>query len=435
MGVPANSVVSKALDITDTYCERSVHIDVSSNLIMLSQLRGTEREPLTLIRPVPERVINNMTIQSLQHLIYEIRNGKLDLAAAEEQLEKILKKPRAYPKWVIMMGNAGIATGVSVMFTNNWRIVVLTFLIALMVDRLLYYLYRKGVPPFFRQVAASTFVTLAAAMTFFFAKNGVEFFENMNPTLIVVGGIIMLVSGLAIVGAIQDAIEEFYLTATSRILKVGMLTAGIVIGILIGLYTARKLGIGIAVSPDPLQVNSLPFQIIGGVVVASCYAIATQTHVRAVAIVGMVAGGSLVITHFAREFGISPVPASGIAAAFVGLVAVWLSRFWRTPSSGIIAAGIIPLVPGLALYNGLMQLINYPPGDPLFYRGVGTLFTALAIAISIAGGASFGSMLGRPIHQKTTHRRNFLPFAHFMKRQLRASVNKKTPFYFRQPKD
>lgn len=434
MGVPANSVVSKALDITDTYCQRPVHIDVSSNLLMLSQLRGTEKEPLTLIRPVPQRIVNNMSIQSLQHMIYEIRTGNLSLEMAEERLESIIKNRVTYPQWVIMMGNAGIAAGVSLMFTHNWRIVLVSFVIAMGVDRLLYLLYRNAIPSFFSQIAASTVITLAAAVIFLLSRNGFDFFDGMNPTLIVVGGIVMLVSGLAIVGAFQDAIEEYYLTATSRILKVSMLTVGIVIGILIGLYTARKLGIGIAVSPNPLQVNDLPFLVAGGVIIAACYAIATQTHVRAIAVVGVVAAGSLAITHFARELGVSVVPASGIAATFVGLAAVGLSRFWRTPSSGIIAAGIVPLVPGLALYNGLMQLVNYPPGDPLFYRGLGTLFTALAIAVSIAAGASFGSLIGRPLHQKITHRRNFSPFAKFMKRQLRATVKHQKPFYFRPPK-
>lgn len=79
MGVSANSVVSKALDITETYCKRAVHIDINSNLIMVSQLRGIENEPLTLIRPVTPRDTNNMTIQSVQRLIFLIRSGKYDL--------------------------------------------------------------------------------------------------------------------------------------------------------------------------------------------------------------------------------------------------------------------------------------------------------------------------------------------------------------------
>ena len=204
-----------------------------------------------------------------------------------------------------------------------------------------------------------------------------------------------------------------------------MLTVGIVIGILIGLYTARKFGFGIAVSPDPLSLNVLQMQIIGGAVAAASYAIATQTHIRAIVWAGLMGGGALVVVYYARQLGISVIPASGVAAILVGLIASLLSRLWQTPSVGVIAAAIIPLVPGLALYSGLMQLINYPPGDPLFARGLGTLFTALAVALAIAAGATLGGMLGHPLRQKITHKRNFQPFVHFMRWQQRSNGKQK----------
>lgn len=420
MGVAANSVVSKALDVTETYCEKPVHIDVNSNVLLVSQLRGIDKEPLTLMRPVTPRDINYMVVQRVQRLIYEISEGKYALDDAEKELESILAKPPAFPWWLTMMGNAGIAAGVSLMFTQSWQVIATTFGIGLIVDRLLALMVRRAIPTFFRQVLAAAFVTLAAAFVAFLGREGVTFFVGINPTLIVVGGIIMLLAGLVIVGAIQDAIDEYYVTATARLLKVVMLTSGIVVGILVGLYTARVLGIGINVSPDPLRLNDLHFMIIGAAVAAAAYAVSTHTHIRAVIWSGIVGASALGVSYLARDFEIGLIPAAGLAAIVVGLVAAVLSRFWRTPSSGVIAAGIIPLVPGLALYNGLMQLISYPAGDPDFFRGIGTLFTALGIALAIAAGASFGSMIGRPIHQKIARNRNQIPFKSFMRRQLGA---------------
>lgn len=419
MGVPANNVVSKALDITETYCKRPVHIDVSSNLLMLSQLRGTDKEPLTMMRPVAPRAINYMTVQAVQHLIYEIHEGHYPLDQAELALEKILKETQRYPWWVIMLGNGGIVAGVSLMFSNSWRIVVVTFVIGLLTDRLLALLIRHNVPSFFRQAGAAAFITIIAAFINFAAVHHVSFFYEMNPTLMVVGGIVMLVAGLVIVGAIQDAIEEYYLTATSRILKVGMLTVGIIIGILVALYTARKLGFGIAVSPNPLHLTAIHFQIAGGAVAAAAYAVATQTRVRAVLWAGILGGAALAIMYGAAHIDVSIVPASGLAAVFVGLIATLFSRLWRTPSVGVVACAIVPLVPGLALYTAMMQLVNYPAGDPLFFKGIGSLFTALATALAIAAGASFGSLLGRPLHQNIAHNRNLQPFMDFMRRQIK----------------
>lgn len=419
MGVSANSVTTKALDITETYCARPVHVDINYNQIIMSQLRGIEKEPLTMIRPVITQPANYRTVQEIQHLIYGITQGEYTLDEAEEELDSILASPNTYPWWAIMFGNASIVAGVSLLFTSSWRTILTTFIIGLIVDRLLAFMARHAMPAFFSQVAAATLVTISAAIVTLLGREGVTFFASMNPTLIVVGGIIMLVAGLAIVGAIQDAIEEFYVTASARIIKVGLQTVGIVVGILVGLYLARSLGFGIAVSPDPLMANSFEFQLIGASVIAAAFALSTNTHWLAILWAGLTGAAAVGVAYLVQEFDVATVPASGIAAIIIGLSASLLSRLWRTPSVGIIAAGIIPLVPGLMLYTGLMQLVNYPPSDPLFARGLGTLFTALATALSIAAGATFGSMIGRPIRQKITHSRNIVPFTNLMRGQLR----------------
>lgn len=419
MGVSANSVVSKVLDVTDTYCEKAVHIDISANVIMVSQLRGIEREPLTLIRPVALRDVNYMTIQAIQNLIYEIGKGYHTLDEAEELLEALLADPKKFPWWAVMVGNASIVAGVTLMYTSSWQAIVTTFCIGIAIDRLLALLVKYSIPPFFRQIIAAAAITLIAAGINALADNGVAFFADMNPTLLVVGGVVMLVAGLVIVGAIQDAIDEYYVTANARLTKVMMQTTGIVVGILVALYTARKLGIGIAVSPDPLLLNSFDFQVAGATIAAAGFALAGQTRRRAIVGVGLIGGAGLFIMSYTMaHMGVSAVPASGIAALFIGVSAAVISRFWRTPSVGIISGGIVPLVPGLTLYTGLMQLIQYPPGDPQFPRAIGTLFTALALALTIAAGASLGSMIGRPLRQNLANTRNNLPFSEFMRRQL-----------------
>src|SRR5690606_39206273 len=146
------------------------------------------------------------------NLVHDIHRGNVALEDAEVRLEKIIKHPTTYPWWLIMVGNGVLVAGVSLMFTSSWQAILTTFLIGIAVDRILYYLAKWTIPSFFRQVAAATFVTVTAAVLNMLGKHGVDFFVGMNPTLIVVGGIIMLVAGLVVVGAIQDAIEEYYLT-------------------------------------------------------------------------------------------------------------------------------------------------------------------------------------------------------------------------------
>ena len=77
MGAPAHSVVHIALGITDTYCKRKVHIDVSFNQITLSQDRGIDREPLTLIRTISPRATSYQLMRELQSLANKISDHKI----------------------------------------------------------------------------------------------------------------------------------------------------------------------------------------------------------------------------------------------------------------------------------------------------------------------------------------------------------------------
>ena len=73
----------------------------------------------------------------------------------------------------------------------------------------------------------------------------------MDPTLIVVGGIILLVAGMTAVGAMQDAIDQFYVTASARFLEVAMMTGGIVLGIVAGCRWAWLSAIPSQSRPKP----------------------------------------------------------------------------------------------------------------------------------------------------------------------------------------
>lgn len=73
MGVPAGDVVHMALGITETYCARPVHSDISYTMITISQDRGVDSEPLTMVRTIVPKDTDFRLVQELQHLALQIR--------------------------------------------------------------------------------------------------------------------------------------------------------------------------------------------------------------------------------------------------------------------------------------------------------------------------------------------------------------------------
>lgn len=406
MGVAASDVVHMALGITKTYCQRRVHFDVSSTMITASQDRGIDREPLTLVRTITLQDANHQTIQALQSLALQIRDEHLPLEEAERMADEAVQRPKQHSRWAVYASGGMVSAGVVVLFDGALIMTALAFLMGFFATGMLRWLGRIGMVTFHSQILAALCITLAAA--------GVAWVTTMtglaiNPTLLVIGGIVLLVAGMMIVGAFQDAIDEYYVTANARLLKVGVATAGVVIGVLSGLYIATRFGITFPTTPDRLTLADATTQYIGALIIAAAFAARNHANIFGILVSGGVGMLGWWVSRLlgAAEFDI--VMASGGAALVIGLMATFVSRLWRIPSMAIIGAGIVPLVPGLSLYNGLMGIVQHPPGDAEFMLALGILTRAVGIGVAVATGASLGNMIGRPLRRRFVHLYNRLP--------------------------
>lgn len=410
MNIPASDVVGVSLDITDRYCKRKISIDISSTILMFSQDRGNNREPLTLIRTSVGRPVNSTTIQALQELASDIRFGNLPLDDAEKILQTIIDKPREYPRWLLDAGNGSISAGVGTLLSGSIVIVVISFIVGALISRLLRILVAQQMPAFFIQAMAATLATMIAALFTWLSNHGFETLKQFDPNLIIIGGIVMLVSGLAIVGAVEDAIDEYYVTANARILRVAMMTAGIIAGVVFGLYVAGRIGVNLEINTNKRAAGLRTWQyILSAVMISGGYALSTHSRLKAILLSGLIGATSLSLYIFALNH-FTQVIAVFIASVFVGGGATFISRLLKAPSTTLITAGVIPLVPGLALFNGLMVLIIKIPETSLVVDSSAQLLVdALLVALAIAAGATLGRLVTRPLRRTLIRAQNALP--------------------------
>ena len=396
-GMSANDVVLFALKITEAYGLAGVHVDVTYTSMSASYLPDPGRPPITAIRVVRPAEVDYTRVRRLLRLVRQIERG-LPLAEAGPALERIRSAPHPYPRWLALVGNAGLGPAVSLLFTTNWKILLLSFASGVVVDVLLAWFDRRRVPPFFRQLTAAGLITLAAAGVTYAGRQGVAFFVGLDPTLIVVGGIIMLLAGVMIVGAVQDAIDQFYVTAAARVFEVFMRTGGIVAGIVAGLAFAHYLGAPLTISAEPIALgppDAVQFAAVGLIALMftiSVYADAvTMLLATTLALVGWATFTS------ALELNLATVPANTVAALVAAVLTSLIVRRTQVPGFGLITAALLPLFPGLAIYRGLLQLVGTEPGSGDPTAGGSTLLLALGVAVGIGAGASLGTYLGRPI--------------------------------------
>ena len=398
-GMSANDVVVQMLRVTRAFGLTGVHVDLTYTSILVTHHRGPAKAPLTVARSVQPLAIDYTKVRDIDRLLARIEDG-LGIEEATEEYEDISRAEPPYPRWLAALGSGGIAAGATLTFSTSFVLIAISFLAAVAMDRVLPALNRRRVPPFFSQALVAGLMTMVAAGVAWMGRLGWAPFQGLDPTLIVVGGIVMLLAGVMIVGAVQDAIDQFYVTASARMLEVLLRTAGIVAGILVALDALDKWGIGFEIVNTSSSTAPLWAQYAGAGVIAMSFAIYSFADLGTIALTTSIAlvGWSFYVALASASF--SEIAANTVGALVVGFLATIIVRTTNAPGFGMEMGGLLPLVPGLTLLNGLLRMVGQGSDNPAIVAGGRTLFVGVLVAFGIAVGATLGTYLGRPVNEQ-----------------------------------
>ena len=399
MGMPLNDVVQLSSEVCKAQASRWVHVDAATTMIVFSQ-DGTDTDPpFTQMRPVQARPLDYAVMQQVVDGVAELSAGKKTLEALEDQCHKLMS-PRSYSSWRLMLSAGTISAACCLLFGASLPVLLATFLIGCLGERVATVFSVWGLPALVSQASAAFVITMTSITT---AKIGTYCGVPMEAESLIVGGIVMLVVGMKFVAAFLDALDGYYVSAAAGILRVAMLTAGIVMGILIALWLLIQMGVSVGLGAEQLGLGQPFGQVLGAAIIAGAYAWYCHSSVPGVIVSVCLGAVTWIVFMLVWRSGIAEVPASGIASVLAGIAAATLSKRWRIPSLALMTAGIVTMVPGLRLYMGLMQAVSAPLWTPAFFDGITTLLVAVGIGLAIAVGASVGVVLGRPL-RKSIHR-------------------------------
>ena len=396
VGASSNDATLSAARVAAANGVTPVHVDITYNSIALSYQRSEEDWPYTLVRVVRAPVPDHAKLQHLQKLVAEVETG-MPLDEARTRFHAIRRLPFLYRPAIIVLAQALLAVGVCFLFGSSPVIGAVAFVAAGCAAMAQRGLSRLHVPFFFAQTAGALVVTAFAVGANLLAKLGVPLFETTNPTIIVAAGIVLMLAGMSVVGAAQDAIDGFALTAGGRILDLALLTLGVVIGIVGGLALAQNFGLGFALSTDAPALGALPLQVIGVVIITLSVAVWNGAGARTIGF--SVVLGTIAWLGYAGAFaaGANVALASGIGALVASLAGTLVAHRLHVPSIAVTTAAIVPMVPGSAVFRGLLELVAPDADAQGLLAGFTELIGAGAIGLALAAGASLGLFLGAPL--------------------------------------
>jgi len=364
----------------------------------MAHQESPEDVPVLATRQVKQRTTDYEDLTRVDHLVRAVLRDDVDLRAARAELGRITSTGHARRRWAITGGLALMAAGVALQLGGGIPVVLLAAVAATIIDRLQLAMSRRRVPVFYQQIASAGVASLLAV--------AVSIPLDIEVSTAITANIVVLLAGLGFMGAIQDALTGFYITAGARITEVLLSTGGIIAGVSAGLGLARVVGLDLPpIEPASVSLRSVSGALLGAAVGAAAFAYASYGPRRSILPIAAIAAAAEAVTiGFPDEFG--HTWAVGAAAFLVGVVSYSASGRFHVPPLVIVVPAVVPLLPGLSIYRGLTLL--GAPGSEDASAGLLAMFGAASIAVALASGVILGEYVAQPLRREARRLENRL---------------------------
>ena len=392
-GAGAADVTATMLSLARSLGAGQADVDVTFTALTMTHQDDPESWPLVATRHVRQRVIDYQDLTRVDHLVRAVLREDLDLAAARTELFRITSTGHDRPRWAVTVGWGVMSAGIGVMLGGDWLVVALAAVAAMAIDRLQMTIARRRIPAFYQQVAGgglATLIAVAAAATPL----------DVDVQLVVTANIVMLLAGIGFMGALQDALTGFYITAGARLTEALLATAGIIAGVSGGLGLAAAVGVEIPpLDPGRAGIQEIGLAALGAAVGAAAFAFSSYSPKRMLVPVGLVAAVAMAISQSVETpQGIGRTWSVALAALFVGLVGYTIAGRLRVPPLILVVSAVVPMLPGLSIFRGLSLLAE---GNRVnTSEGLVALMTAASVALALAAGVILGEYVAQPLKRE-----------------------------------
>src|SRR5690349_9463912 len=346
--------------------------------------------PVLLTRNVQQRDIDYDDLTRTQDLVNDILADRVDVSEARARVARVNSTGHWLPRWAVVVGSGVVGGGVSLILGGDAVVTAVAALAGVLVTMLMRLMNRQRWPMFYQQIAGGMLATVLALLT---SAAGRELDLAVDTSQVITANIVLLLSGIGFMGAIQDALSGFYLTAGARIIEALLATAGLIAGVSAGLSLAGPLGVSlIGVRPGAgSDFGDVPVILLGAILSACAFGFTCYAPLRSLPAIGM----STLLGHLAflsvQEPGQSMPWAAGCAAVVIGLVSYTIAGRVGVPPLVVVVPALVPMLPGLLIYRGLSLMTD---GDTL---GILQLSAAAATTIALAAGVILGEYVAQPL--------------------------------------
>lgn len=393
-GAGALEVETSIIAVTAALGLRNIEVDITNQSVIINYA-PRDVVPITLLRVVRSWTNNYSGLVEVHELVSDIASGGVTREEAYRRLDVIIKKPKPFPRWMVSLAEAVFAAAVVGVIGGSFfgmLVALLTILLAGQVARVL----RKWRVPDFFVTAISSFIVTGVALLCFMAE------VPLSPSVVVAGGILLMLPSGRLVSAMQDAINGFPVTAAGRFLSAFLTFGAIVAGIAVAIVSSAVFGADRLNVAENLKASLPLYWLVVLVAVATiAICIAEQTSIKLLLPTTGVALAGYLVFYFGMEFGLGGRFAPAVAAVVIGMLARFVALRLGAPQLVVAVPSIIFLLVGLSIFRA-MFVMTLTPDDSV--TGAVGIFNALVVILAVAAGVVLGDNAARPFTRHSGHR-------------------------------
>lgn len=370
----------------------SVAVDYDHLLVSVA---GPDGEQVMRSRVITGRGVNFGRLTNGLHLLQDVVDGRIGLQEASARLSDVKTRPEPYPRLWMDLGAGLTGAMTAVVFGGHALSTGVAFVVTALLSRGTFRLGQRGWFAFHLQMVAGGGGVLAALFVH-------RLSPDIGPGMVVLAVMFVMLAGVTITAAVHDAITGWYAAAGSRLLEALTSTAGLMLGVSVGLMLLRALGSPLTLDQNlPLKPHPEPLLLLACGLASVGFTLLTQSPLRTAGPVAALSALACAAYHWGLAQGGGVVWASALAALLVGGLSVPLTQWLRCAAPTLTVCALLPLLPGWMLYRGLLDAS----------QNVTLIAQAMSVALALAVGTITGQQLGLLGFRFTTRLESrFAPF-------------------------
>lgn len=367
-----------------------IHLHITYTTLMLNI--SDDEHSYTSFRKCKTHGINMTTISAVSKLTWRAMEEKYTLWKYDSELEKIRCRQRFYSPLVTALGAGFACGGFCKLFGCDWLAFFYTAICAAIGFGVRRQCNKWGINQYGSIAIAAFIATFLAYLTHWLPGSATPWHPMLASTL-------FIVPGIPLINAVDDLLNNFIISGTTRGLDT-VLTGG---GMTFGIITA----INLCHMTDFTSLSTVPnssflvYALAAGIAAVG-FSMIFNVPPRLLFVAAI--GGAIAVclrNYITLQLGYSQMIGSFFGAAVVGLIGLKAMHWVHTPFHVLAVPSVIPMIPGVLLYRFLLGIINIGNIEPLaLLKAVQNGIEAILIIVGIAVGATIPNIVA---HKRIEH--------------------------------